>query len=384
VLTCQVVENVPLLKEALVLRDEAARLLGYNNHAEYVIKDKMAKTPDTVFEFLYDLQAKLKPIAEKQAAKLLELKEADHKDRGLEFDGRLYNWDYPFYDTKLLEEEYQVDELKISEYFPVDSTLDKMLGIFSDLFGFVFVRLDDAEKARLSPTGKAADVTWHPDVVMFAVWDNERADADDDGFRGYLYMDLHPRDGKYTHAADWGLVSPSQQEKPLTGRNRVTNALVCNLSKPTATKPALLMHDEVETVFHELGHGIHHLASRPHYSYFTGHAVSRDFVEAPSQMLENWVWTPSVLKNISRHYQTGAAMPDDLIENLIRTRRVDGAITMQRQLHYGLFDMLAHTPKSHQEIVDMDVSAMYNKLRPQVQPVLSTIRDYDPVKYNNE
>jgi len=373
---------VPLLKEAIVLRDEAARMLGYKNHAEFRIKDKMAKTPENVFTFLYDLQDRLAPIAKKEVEKLLELKEADYKERGLEFDGKLYYWDFSFYDNILVENEYQVDLQKLSEYFPVESTLDKLMGIFQDLFGFVFILLEDEDKARLSETGSAVDVTWHPDVIMYAVWDNERFGDDDDGFRGYLYLDLHPRDGKYTHAADWGLISPFAREKPLTGRNHVTNILVCNLSKPTATKPALLRHSEVETVFHELGHGIHHLASRPHYSRFAGHSVSRDFVEAPSQMLENWVWTPSVLKNISSHYQTGESLPDELIKNLIRTRRVDGGITYQRQLHYGLFDMMMHSPESHEAIEAFELSKEYNKLRPKAQPGLSGPQDFDPEKYN--
>lgn len=149
-------------------------------------------------------------------------------------------------------------------------------------------------------------------------------------------------------------------------RRYPATALVCNFSKPTLKKPSLLKHDEVVTLFHELGHGIHDLVGRTIYSHFHGTSVVRDFVEAPSQMLENWCWTPSQLKSLSNHYETGEKITDDLIDKLVKTKHVNDALFNLRQLHFGTFDMAVHTPASHQDIESMKVSELYNDLRTQI------------------
>jgi metallopeptidase MepB len=210
-------------------------------------------------------------------------------------------------------------------------------------------------------TGKGEDIAWHDDVKIFSVWDDE---GEGGGFVGYLYLDLHPRDDKYGHAANFSL-QPGFLLPNGTRRYPAT-ALVCNFSKPTDTKPSLLKHDEVITLFHELGHGIHDLAARTKYSRFHGTAVVRDFVEAPSQMLENWCWTPSQLKSLSNHYLTGEKIPDDLIKKLISTKHVNDALFNLRQLHFGLYDMTIHTPKTHAEAEAFKLSEMYNDLRYQI------------------
>jgi metallopeptidase MepB len=210
-------------------------------------------------------------------------------------------------------------------------------------------------------TGNGDDIYWHEDVKIFSVWD----DAEEGGsFVGYLYLDLHPRTGKYAHAANFSL-QPGFLFPNGTRRYPAT-ALVCNFSKPTASKPSLLKHDEVVTLFHELGHGIHDLAARTKYSRFHGTSVVRDFVEAPSQMLENWCWTPSQLKSLSKHYLTGESIPDDLIEKQISVKHVNDALFNLRQLHFGIFDMTVHTPKSHAEAEDFKLSELYNELREQI------------------
>ncbi|KAH8911575.1 metalloendopeptidase-like protein [Coniochaeta sp. PMI_546] len=354
-------ENVPLFKEAVVLRDEAARLLGYPDHASFRIEDKMAKTPKTVLDFLGDLRSKLTAGGAKETAHLLELKKADHEERKLPFDGNYYLWDHRFYDRLMVEKEYSIDENAIAEYFPIRPTIGGMLKIFEELFGLVFVELNPDDRARLSPTGKAEDIAWHEDVIIFSVWDDS---SEGDGFVGYLYLDLHPRPGKYGHAANFNL-SPGFIQKDGSRRYPAT-ALVCNFSKPTPKKPSLLKHDEVVTLFHELGHGIHDLAGRNKYARFHGTSTVRDFVEAPSQMLENWCWTPSQLKALSQHYETGATIPEDLIEKLISTKHVNDALFNLRQLHFGLFDMTVHTPKTHEEIEKMDISKVYNELRVEI------------------
>jgi metallopeptidase MepB len=355
--------NVPLFKEAVILRDEAARLLGYPDHATFRIEDKMAKTPEVVNEFLGDLRTQLTAGGAKERDHLLELKQEDLKSRNLEkaYDGNYYLWDHRFYDRLMVEKEYTIDEQKIAEYFPLQNTVESMLHIFEQLFGLVFVQIDGEERDKISATGKGEDIVWHEDVKLFSVWDDE---AEGSEFVGYLYLDLHPRPGKYGHAANFNLQGGFLY--PNGTRRYPATALVCNFSKPTETKPSLLKHEEVVTLFHELGHGIHDLVGRCKYSRFHGTAVVRDFVEAPSQMLENWCWTPSQLKSLSKHYITGDAIPDGLVEKLIKTEHVNDALFNLRQLHFGTFDMAIHTPKSHEEAELMKISELYNDLRTEI------------------
>ncbi|ORY64833.1 peptidase family M3 [Pseudomassariella vexata] len=353
--------NVALFKEAIVLRDEAARMLGYPNHAALRIEDKMAKTPETVNSFLEGLKGKLLAGGDAEKNHLLELKKKDEAARGLESDGNYYLWDHRFYDRMMVEQEYNIDETKIAEYFPLTSTVEGMLKIFEEIFGLAFIKLGQEERGRLSPTGKADDISWHEDVIIFSVWDDS---SEGDGFVGYLYLDLHPRQGKYGHAANFNL-SPGFLKKDGSRRYPAT-ALVCNFSKPTPTKPSLLKHEEVVTLFHELGHGIHDLVGRCTYSRFHGTSTVRDFVEAPSQMLENWCWTSSQLKALSSHYETGNSIPDDLIDKLISTKHVNDALFNLRQLHFGIFDMMVHSPKTHEELTELNPSKLYNELRAQI------------------
>lgn len=324
----------------------------------------MAKTPKTVLDFLGDLKTRLAPGGVKEIEHLLALKKKDHEARGLPFDGNYYLWDHRFYDRMMVEQEYSIDENAIAEYFPLKSTVAGMLRIFEELFGLVFVELTPEDRRRISPTGKAEDIAWHEDVIIFSVWDDA---GEGDGFVGYLYLDLHPRPGKYGHAANFSL-QPGFLKADGTRRYPAT-ALVCNFSKPTEKKPSLLKHDEVVTLFHELGHGIHDLAGRTRFARYHGTSTVRDFVEAPSQMLENWCWTPSQIKSLSSHYETGQQIPDDLIEKQIATKHVNDALFNLRQLHFGLFDMTVHTPKAHEELETLDVSKLYNDLREEISQI---------------
>jgi metallopeptidase MepB len=338
-------------------------MLGYPDHASFRIEEKMAKTPKTVMDFLSDLRTQLTPGGEKEKEHLKDLKKQDLKSWGLEasYDGNYYLWDHRFYGRLMVENEYSIDEQKIAEYFPLQSTVECMLRIFEELFGLVFIEISGEERDKISETGKGDDIVWHEDVKLFSVWDDE---GEGGAFSGYLYLDLHPRPGKYSHAANFNL-QPGFLYPNGTRRYPAT-ALVCNFSKPTPTKPSLLKHDEVVTLFHELGHGIHDLVGRTIYSRFHGTAVVRDFVEAPSQMLENWCWTPSQLKSLSNHYESGEKITDDLIEKLIKTKHVNDALANLRQLHFGTFDMVVHTPKSHEEAKLMRISELYNDLRTQI------------------
>ena len=187
-------QNTPLFKEAVVLRDEAARLLGYPNHAAFRIEDKMAKTPETVDDFLGDLRTRLSEVGKKERKILADLKKNDVESRGQLYDGHYFIWDHRFYDRLQVEQEYQVDQEKISEFFPIQTTLAGMLQIFEQLLGLMFVEVVGDDRAAISPSGKGDDIVWHPDVQIFSVWDDE---GEGGGFVGYLYTDLHPREGKY-------------------------------------------------------------------------------------------------------------------------------------------------------------------------------------------
>ncbi|KAI9750971.1 MAG: mitochondrial import inner membrane translocase subunit tim21 [Chaenotheca gracillima] len=381
-------QNVPLFHEAVVLRDEAARLLGYPTHAAYKIEDKMIKTPKNVDDFLGDLRKRLSPGGKAEIEKLQALKTKDLSARGKEAqnDGHYYLWDHRYYDRLMIEEEYSIDQQKIAEYFPLQTTVEGMLHIFEQLFGLVFVEITPGDERDKLAGGKGGDIIWHEDVKMFSVWDDEGEGGE---FVGYLYLDMFPRDGKYGHAANFNIQPGYIDENGK--RHYPSTALVCNFSKPTAKKPSLLKHDEVVTLFHELGHGIHDLVSRTHYSRFHGTNVVRDFVEAPSQMLENWCWTRSQLKALSRHYsylspeytQAYAAdqaakhpgmmgskpleqMPDELINSLIRSQHVNDGLFNLRQLHFGIFDMTVHEPASHEAIEKLKISETYNELRKEI------------------
>ena len=377
-------QNVPLFREAILLRDEAARLLGYPNHAAFRIEDKMAKTPKTVDDFLGDLRGRLSQGGLDEIATLKELKKADLESRGEKFDGNYYLWDHRFYDRVMEERDYQLDQQLISEYFPLQTSIKGMLEIFETIFGLQFVEVVGEDRDSISPSGKGDDIVWHEEVQVFSVWDDE---SEGSGFIGYLYLDLFPRNGKYGHAANFNLQPGFIQENGT--RRYPATALVCNFSKPTAKKPSLLKHDEVTTLFHELGHGIHDLVSRTTYSRFHGTNTVRDFVEAPSQMLENWCWTPSQLKSLSRHYSTlspeyyaawqehaGADVakpeehiPDDLIEKLIKTKNLNGALFNLRQLHFGIFDMTIHEPKDHASLEALNITETYNGLRKDISKI---------------
>jgi metallopeptidase MepB len=186
-------ENVPIFAEAILLRDEAARLLGYPNHATFRIEDKMAKTPEFVDKFLGDLRTRLTPGGKEELKVLAELKKKDLESKGKEFNGSYYTWDHQFYSRLQLQQDYKLDQQKVSEYFPLQTTLSKMLEIFEQLLGLEFVELTGKDRDNVSPTGKGDDIVWHPDVQLFSVWNDE---SEGKGFVGYLYTDLHPRDGK--------------------------------------------------------------------------------------------------------------------------------------------------------------------------------------------
>ncbi|KAK6463324.1 oligopeptidase [Scheffersomyces coipomensis] len=353
-------ENADILTKIIKLRFEIAKKLGYETYSDYVLEERMAKTRKTVLDFLDDLKSKLKPVGAKELTKMKEFKNLELKAEGLESQDEYYAWDSSYYNELLLEKEYKVDDIKISEYFPMDETIAKMLQIYEKLLDIKFVKFENPPKAA----------TWHPDVKMFAVYQNIKYGEPKPEFMGWIYFDLHPREGKYGHAANFGL-GPGYTEADGKTRHTPVTALVCNFTKPSAAKPSLLKHNEVTTFFHELGHGIHNILSKTTYARFHGTRVERDFVETPSQMLEYWTWDKAQLKFLSSHYKSGETIPDDLVDSLVKSKNVNNGLFNLRQLHFGLFDMKLHTIATEEELAKLDLTKYWNEMREEIALVSS-------------
>lgn len=311
-------ENVELLEKTLTLRREIARLLGYKNHAELRLEDRMAKNPKTVMAFLKDLQKKLKPLGKKEDKEMIAYKNSKTGKNSR----TLYSWESGYWSNKFRKENLELDSEKIKEYFPSQVVIDGMLDLFGGVFGITFEPVDIP--------------VWHPDVKAFKIKDKASGEL-----VAYFYMDLYPREGKYKHAACFGLVEGEEKQD---GTYQIPFvAIVANLNKPSGDTPSLLKHSEVETLFHEFGHVLHNALTKAKYSAFSGTSVSWDFVEAPSQMLERWAWDPQVLKKISRHYQTGESLPDDLIKRMIAAKNFGAGGMYLRQDFFAQYDMSLHT-----------------------------------------
>jgi thimet oligopeptidase len=321
-------KNVRVLERILKLRAQAASLLGYPTTVDYEVEVRMSKNAGTIADF-YE---KLKPIVRKKALKDFEEFNAAKQKHTGNPNAKLQPWDYSFYKTLLMKEKYAVDSEKVAEYFPMDAVVNGLFSITESLYGIEYKDVTANAKALNLPI-------WHPDVKLYEVYDKASKKL-----LGRMYTDLYPRDNKYNHAACWGLRprktwSDGKQQVPLA-------ALVCNFTKPTADKPSLLPHDEVETFFHEFGHGLHHILSDRNYGRFSGTSVARDFVEAPSQMMENWVWSPEVLKTFTKHYKTGEPLPAELLAGMKAARTLGSGIETEHQFYYGLVDQAFHTAKN--------------------------------------
>ncbi|MBW0518729.1 hypothetical protein O181_058444 [Austropuccinia psidii MF-1] len=345
--------NIPILNKILSLRRQAAQALGKENWAQHSLQVKMAKNPKTVMDFLQDLREKLTPIGQKEREELLKLKRQQVKELNLDIDpDRLYVWDYRYYDRLYTEKKLDLKAELIKEYFPVAVVVQVILEIYQSLLSVKFFKVQDAK-------------LWHPNVSQWAVWDSEAIEdgsaQEGNGFLGYLHLDLEPRPNKYGHAAVWGLIPG--YEKDDGSRNYPVAAMVANLAKETSQKPALLTHDSVVTFFHEMGHAFHQLCSKTKYARFHGTNVARDFVEAPSQMLENWCWTEAQLLKMSQHYErSGEKLPKELIEKIIASRDINSGLANLRQIFFGMFDMFVHTTAKD----DADLTDAWCQMRSEI------------------
>ncbi|GAC1549487.1 MAG: M3 family metallopeptidase [Candidatus Velthaea sp.] len=327
-------KNVALLGSAIAIRDRLAHLFGYSSWAAYVLADKMAQTPQRVESFLHQIDAAILPKAKAERTELAALKGT----------AGFSPWDTIYYDNKLRIEKYSVDENAIKAYFPVQHTIDAVLGVYSKLLDVSFSKID-------------APAVWNPEVIGYEVHDKSSG-----LLLGVTYFDLYPRPGKYDHFANFPVIP--RRVLP-DGRVRAPIAVIVgNWARPAAGKPAVLSHDEVETFFHEFGHDMASmLADRPYETLTSGFRA--DFVEAPSQMLENWVWEPVILKEISANVTTGAPLPDDLIAKMIAARYVHYALATTTQILYATVDMRLHGSGAN-----VDSTAIWKRTVAQVTPFM--------------
>ncbi len=331
--------NTPLLERAIAVRDRLAHLLGYETWAAYQVSNRTAKTPKRIETFLGGLDKTLLPKAQAEVAALAALKASDTHDPA----AALHAWDFTYYDNMLHKTQYAVDSNEIKQYFPVQHTIDAVLDVYHRLLGVNF--------KQITPTD-----AWNPDVLEYSVSDSATG-----RFIGTTYFDLYPRPHKYGHFANFPILPV---RKLSNGNYRPPFAAILgNWPQPAPGQPALLSHDDVVTFFHEFGHNMAALlATAPYESLSSGFVW--DFVEAPSQMLENFVWQPSVLKQISSNWQTGQPLPDDLINSLIKSRYVDDAYATTRQIMYAQIDMAYHTSGPH-----VDTTAVWDRLAAELTPM---------------
>jgi thimet oligopeptidase len=331
--------NVPLLESAISVRDRLAHLMGYQDWAAFQLSDRMAKTPDRVMKFLDSLDTRLLPAAKNNVEVLRQLKVKDTGDP----NAVLNRWDFGYYDNQLRKTQYAVDQNEIRQYFPVQHTIDAVLNIYHTLLGVDFKQVTPSD-------------AWNPDVIEYTVTDSKTG-----RLLGSTYFDLFPRPGKYDHFANFPIlpvrVNPDGSYRPPIA------AIVGNWPKPAPGHPALLSHDDVVTFFHEFGHNLAALLATAPYETLSNGFV-RDFVEAPSQMLENFVWQPSILKQMSSNVKTGQPLPDDLINALVRSRYVNDAYDYTGQIFYSEVDMAYHTSGPH-----VDTTAVWDNLQTKLMPL---------------
>ena len=296
------------------LRFERANLLGYKTHAHFVLEERMAESPEKVFSFLNDLLTKAKPAAQKEFAELTAFaKELD----GIE---QLEKWDGAYYSEKLKQQLFNLDDEKLKPYFQLEKVLNGAFIVAKKLYGLTFTEVFDIDK-------------YHEEVTTYEVTDAEN------NLVSIFYADFFPRKGKRNGA--WMTSFKSQSIKEgVNERPHISN--VCNFTKPTETKPSLLTFNEVTTLFHEFGHGLHGMLANTTYPSLSGTSVFWDFVELPSQIMENWCYEPEALALFANHYETGEIIPIEYVQKIKESASFQEGLATLRQLSFGLLDMAWH------------------------------------------
>ena len=307
-------DNQENVLEIAKLRFERANLLGYKTHADFVLEERMAETPEKVHSFLNELLEKAKPAAER------EFKQLEDFAKKLDGIDRLEKWDSSYYSEKLKQELFNLDDEKLKPYFKLENVINGVFKVAENLFDLQFEEVNDIEK-------------YHDEVKTFKVYDANKS------FISLFYADFHPRAGKRGGA--WMTSFKSQWKR--NGENvRPHISNVCNFTPSTKSKPSLLTFNEVTTLFHEFGHGLHGMLANTTYPSLSGTSVFWDFVELPSQVLENWCYEKEALELFAKHYETGETIPMELVEKIKESATFQEGMQTLRQLSFGLLDMSWH------------------------------------------
>lgn len=335
-------DNSDIIDEIMALRHELAQLLGFSSYAESSLATKMAENTGQVLDFLQQLAEKSHPQALQEVE---ELRQFAHQEYGVD---QLNPWDYGFYGEKLKQAKYAISDEELRPYFPEDKALNGLFTVVNRLFG---VKVQEV---------KSGVDKWHKDVKYFDILDAN------DQYRGSFYLDLYAREKKRGGA--WmddcrGRVRWSQDnlQTPVA-------YLTCNFNQPIGDKPALFTHDEVVTLFHEFGHGIHHMLTQVDEAAVSGiNGVAWDAVELPSQFLENWCWEEDALAFISGHYETGEPLPKEMLDKMLAAKNFQSAMQMVRQLEFSLFDFRIHA--EYDPAKGSQIQAILNDVRRSVAVV---------------
>ena len=314
-------DNQNLIKEITSLRENKAKLLGYDSFAQYVLEERMAKSPMEVSDFLHELLTKATPYAEKE----LEILKSYARHDGIE---QMEAWDHAYYAEKRRQKELELNEEELREYFPLQSAIEAVFDLANRLFGLKFELVENIP-------------LYHPDVQTYLVSEQGKEKA-------ILYTDFHPRKEKRSGA--W-MTSYKSQFKKGRKEQRPHISVVCNFTKPTQTTPSLLTFQELTTLFHEFGHAIHGILADTHYPNLSGTSVKWDFVELPSQFLENYCYEPEFLQSFAKHYKTGEPLPLEQIHKLSKSKSFMEGYQTLRQVGFGLLDLAYHSLSSPVEDV---------------------------------
>ncbi|MGC4129758.1 MAG: M3 family metallopeptidase [Bergeyella sp.] len=327
-------DNQNLIKELVRLRQEKAELLGYKNFAEYVLEERMAGNPEKVFSFLNELLHQAKPFAEKEIEELKSLAKAD----GI---NEIQSYDHAFYAEKLRKQKFDLNDEELKPYFPLEKVQEAVFTLAGKLFGLEFKEINDVQK-------------YHSDVKTYEIIAPPNLPKGEElapfGGWGLLYVDYFPRKGK--RAGAW-MTSFKNQWKKNGENSRPHISVVCNFTKPTKDLPSLLTFSEVTTLFHEFGHALHGILADTTYPNLSGTSVKWDFVELPSQFLENYCYEPEFLRTFAKHYQTGEVLPDEKIAKINESKNFMEGYQTLRQIGFGLLDMSYHTKSGDVETLSI-------------------------------
>jgi len=330
-------KNVPLLNQMLELRNEIALRLGYKSWDDYQTEVKMAKSGMNAEKYINDLVTGIQPKFDSEIAELQKLKAADTKDP----KARIMVWDWRYYSAQRDRQKYDVNKEALRAYFPFQKVLDGMFNIYQSIFGLKFEKIVAPHK-------------WIEDLQLYLVTDSVTGEP-----LGMFYLDMFPREGKFNHFAQFVIISGKLL--PNGKYQRPTVALLCNFPPASGDAPSLMTHQDVETLFHEFGHALHSIVTRAKYGRFAGTNVPGDFVEAPSQMLQNWVWDKKVLDTFAADYRDPSKkIPADIVKKLNDAKLADAGVLYRRQFAFASLDLALHDP--HPEEMPYDCVAISNPI----------------------